>query len=147
MSLPGGGQSCNHYTSKLILAQTASESTSYVRAYSKEPTNKASTGCPIPTPKITLFKGILEDEWPLERVGSGLVNMGNTCFLASVLQSLSHIPMFYNYVLSHVVTSYCKEFCIVCVTKSFLELSFSNSSPVKPSIITTNLLSKLIKII
>ena len=140
MSLPGGAQSCDYHITKTI-NQCINESSSHVRTYTKESSSKPPTGSPLPTPKITLFNGKLDSKWNLERIGTGLVNMGNTCFLASVLQCLSHIPMFYNYVMSHSVTRDCGEFCIVCSMKCLLKLLFTQISPVEPSSITRNLLS------
>lgn len=56
----------------------------------------------FPRPKYVIFNpDKVEIAWKHVRgVGSGLCNMGNTCFLNSVLQCLSHTPPLYNYVTS-----------------------------------------------
>lgn len=59
-------------------------------------------GAQLPAPKTTLypidkvqlgFRGALS-------VGSGMMNLGNTCYLNSTLQALFHVPAFVNWLLS-----------------------------------------------
>lgn len=56
----------------------------------------------LPTPRRILYSSDkLDMKWKLTRaIGSGLCNMGNTCFLNSVLQCLTYTPPLYNYLMS-----------------------------------------------
>lgn len=61
-------------------------------------------------PKKVLFDpGHLQMKWAESRsIGSGLGNMGNTCFLNSVLQCLSYTPPLVNFMLSGEHKNNCK---------------------------------------
>ena len=53
------------------------------------------------------------------RTGPGLFNAGNTCFLNSVLQTLTHTPPFVNYLLDKTHSKVCQlstagKFCSLC---------------------------------
>ncbi len=86
---------------------------------SDSPTTSSSIGSTIhggamgdgfPHPKRVLFSpDKLEVAWKQVRaIGAGLSNMGNTCFLNSVLQCLSHTPPLFNYVMSDHHKQTCK---------------------------------------
>ena len=64
------------------------------------------------SPKVRLFnKEDLALTWSSVRgVGPGLVNLGNTCFLNSVIQCLTYTPPLANYLLSGEHKKKCKFF-------------------------------------
>ena len=71
----------------------------------------------FPVPQIILFREEkLDLFWKdIRRIGPGLANRGNTCFLNSVLQVLTHTPPLVNYILSGFHQKSCKYiFCDHC---------------------------------
>ena len=99
----------------------------------------------IPSPKIILFNSDkLELSWkkPM-RVGSGLTNLGNTCFLNSALQCLTYTPPLANYLMNGDHKQQCKvngQFCMLCSLQQHLSNSFNNSGhSIRPMCILKNL--------
>lgn len=94
----------------------------------------------IPKPKIILFNPEkIRLEWQkCHRIGSGLINMGNTCFLNSTLQCLSYTPPLANYLLSHQHKEQCQMsgFCMLCELYNHLvRVSQHHGQAVRPMVI------------
>ncbi|KAH8351433.1 hypothetical protein KR059_002399 [Drosophila kikkawai] len=76
-----------------------------------------------------------ERKW---QVGSGMINVGNTCYLNSTLQALLHIPALANWLVSeqaHVDNCMVAESggcCIVCAMAKTLQATQGNQSAVRP---------------
>ena len=78
----------------------------------------------IPKPKKELFdsKNVVLEWKSVRGVGSGLTNLGNTCFLNSVLQCLLYTPPLHNYLTSAEHKESCKEvLCTMEVVMSFIQ--------------------------
>lgn len=70
----------------------------------------------IPQPGKVLYNSeSLHMKWSNPHpIGSGLCNLGNTCFLNSVLQCLTYTPPLYNYLLSNHHKTNCKSCDLSC---------------------------------
>ncbi|XP_060058839.1 ubiquitin carboxyl-terminal hydrolase 36 isoform X2 [Erinaceus europaeus] len=69
------------------------------------------------------------------RVGAGLHNLGNTCFLNSTVQCLAYTPPLANYLLSKEHSRNCHQgsFCMLCVMQNHIVQAFANSgNAIKP---------------
>ncbi|XP_036194694.1 ubiquitin carboxyl-terminal hydrolase 36 isoform X2 [Myotis myotis] len=96
-----------------------------------------SGGDGVPAPQKVLFPvERLSLKWErIYRVGAGLHNLGNTCFLNSTVQCLSYTPPLANYLLSREHARSCPQgsFCMLCVMQNHLVQAFANSgNAIKP---------------
>ncbi|XP_053562244.1 ubiquitin carboxyl-terminal hydrolase 36 [Bombina bombina] len=91
----------------------------------------------IPSPQKVLFPvEKLSMKWErVSRVGAGLQNLGNTCFLNSTVQCLTYTPPLANYLLSKEHSRNCQQggFCMLCIMQNHLIQAFANSgNAIKP---------------
>ncbi|CAG5897825.1 unnamed protein product [Menidia menidia] len=91
----------------------------------------------IPAPQKMLFPGNkLTLKWErVYRVGAGLHNLGNTCFLNSTVQCLTYTPPLANYLISKEHSRACHQsgFCMICVMQNHIIQAFANTgNAIKP---------------
>ncbi|XP_006886405.1 PREDICTED: ubiquitin carboxyl-terminal hydrolase 36 [Elephantulus edwardii] len=91
----------------------------------------------VPAPQKVLFPTErLSLKWErVYRVGAGLHNLGNTCFLNSTVQCLTYTPPLANYLLSkeHARSCHQGSFCMLCVMQNHITQAFANSgNAIKP---------------
>ncbi|KAG0277297.1 hypothetical protein BGZ95_006169 [Linnemannia exigua] len=94
--------------------------------------------------KILFNKERVQLAWPQPRpIGPGLHNLGNTCFLNSVLQCLTYTAPLTNYLLSAQHSNSCKStnFCMMCILETHVTRCFSRSmtDAISPKVIAGRL--------
>uniref|UniRef100_A0AAZ3SKU8 Ubiquitin carboxyl-terminal hydrolase n=1 Tax=Oncorhynchus tshawytscha TaxID=74940 RepID=A0AAZ3SKU8_ONCTS len=122
-------------TKYVILNPRGSEGATSGQRASTEPCGGQSDG--IPAPQKMLFPGNrLSMRWErVYRVGAGLHNLGNTCFLNSTVQCLTYTPPLANYLLSKEHSRACHQsgFCMICIMQNHIIQAFANTgNAIKP---------------
>ncbi|XP_040212747.1 ubiquitin carboxyl-terminal hydrolase 42 isoform X4 [Rana temporaria] len=98
----------------------------------------AVPGDGVGTPEKIIFPAEkIRLKWQrMQKVGAGLQNLGNTCFVNSVLQCLTYTAPLANHMLSREHAKTCREqdFCMMCVMQSHIVQALSNTGNViKPT--------------
>ncbi|XP_048465227.1 ubiquitin carboxyl-terminal hydrolase 42 isoform X1 [Rhincodon typus] len=83
----------------------------------------------------------------MHKIGAGLQNLGNTCFLNSALQCLTYTPPLANYMLSREHSRACNEqgFCMMCMMQNHITQVFSSSGNVIKPVSVINDLRRIAK--
>ena len=79
--------------------------------------------------------------WMWKKTTCGLKNLGNTCFLASLIQCLQHIPAWINFILLHHAQNctQLKKDCIICILARLAAKCHSSTSPIAPCKLVSSL--------
>ncbi|XP_073346088.1 uncharacterized protein usp42 isoform X2 [Pagrus major] len=113
----------------------------------KEQVISSDDGIDLPQ-KVLFSPERLNLKWTqVHRIGAGLQNMGNTCFLNSALQCLTYTPPFANYMLTREHSKTCHEpgFCMMCTMQNHIIQVFANSGNVIKPIGVLNELKRIAK--
>ncbi|XP_058013560.1 ubiquitin carboxyl-terminal hydrolase 42 isoform X1 [Ahaetulla prasina] len=115
----------------------------------KPSTKELVIGDGIAAPQKVLFPAekICLKWQKMHRVGAGLQNLGNTCFLNSALQCLTYTPPLANYMLSYEHSKTCHEqgFCMMCTMQGHINQALSNSGTVIKPMSVINELRRIAK--
>ena len=77
------------------------------------------------------FKNDSHTKWSQNfPVGAGLKNLGNTCYLNSVLQCLTHCTPLVNWILRDTIECHTSIFCMICTLRRHMKTAIINSGKV-----------------
>ena len=98
----------------------------------------------MPEPKVVLYPPQkVQLNWANpRRIGPGIQNMGNTCFMNSVLQCLTYSAPFANFILSGEHKSKCRQvgFCAFCEIGNHITRALTgHENVIRPMVILRNL--------
>ncbi|KAM6044713.1 ubiquitin carboxyl-terminal hydrolase 42-like [Theristicus caerulescens] len=87
-------------------------------------------GMALPQSILFPLEKICMDWQQRQRAGAGLHNLGNTCYLNSVLQCLTYTPPLANYLLSrrHSQSCYQQGFCMMCIMEAHVNRVLHSSA-------------------
>ncbi len=132
--------------SAIDVAALAHEAGAMKKLKSSEPEDKETEGGLLPKPAFVLFpraRVAAMLSWPkMAPIGAGLRNVGNTCYLNSVMQCLAYTPPLFNYVASqeHLKRCQAQAFCPLCaLCRLVTELHSKRGHSVVPAKFTSNL--------
>ncbi|KAF9427307.1 Ubiquitin carboxyl-terminal hydrolase 36, partial [Podila epigama] len=80
--------------------------------------------------KVLYSKEKVQLAWPQPRpIGPGLDNLGNTCYVNTILQCLTYTPPLANFLLSNQHSNSCKttNFCMMCLLERHVSQCFDHS--------------------
>ena len=106
----------------LVQLQQPAQQNHSTNQHEKDAASASSSREPVEgePPQLEIDGQRLQPQWTkVKKIGAGLHNLGNTCYLNSALQCLTYTPLLYNYLISkHHSTKSCNNLFVsvrICV--------------------------------